>query len=250
MKTKRNIIRIDKEKCNGCGLCVTACAEGALRIVDGKAQLLSETYCDGLGACIGRCPQDAISIEQREVEVFDEAAVKRHLASVPPSPVSNLPPHPAARHNGLCPGIRPLSLEVKPRPDLNADACSVSELSNWPVQLHLVPVNAPYWQDAELLIVADCVPFAYPDFHETLLRGRKLIIACPKLDDASGYVEKLSSIIAGNDIKNITVARMVVPCCGGIVHMVQMALDASGKNIPLNIVTIGIDGELVEKKTS
>lgn len=249
---KRNIVNIDESKCDGCGLCVSACAEGAIQLVEGKAKLVSDIYCDGLGACLGECPRGAITIEQRDASAFDEKAVHKHLENL--SGKSKKEKH---AHAG-CPGMAALSFNNK---DKNAtkqnsntgnrqDSCSTlsSELSQWPVQMHLVPPVAPYWDKADLLICADCVPFAYPNFHSELLKGKKLVIACPKLDDTDPYLEKLTTIFKENNIKSITVARMEVPCCGGIVMIAQRALQESGKQIPFSTVTISIRGEILEGK--
>jgi len=234
-KIKRNIILIDKEKCNGCGLCVKACAEGALKIVNGKAELVSETYCDGLGACLGECPQDAITIVQKEAEGFDEKAVQANLGAKQEH-------HDHGGHK--CPGMKSFEIPTK---DSASCQCSAnkSQLTQWPVQLHLVPVQALFWKDADILIAADCVPCAYPDFHQSILRGRKLIIACPKLDDTSEYKEKLTEIFASNDIKSITVAHMEVPCCTGLLNIAHEAYLESGKNIPFTTIKIAIKGNIM-----
>lgn len=224
---KRKIILIDKNKCDGCGKCVSACVEGAIQLVDGKAELVSEVYCDGLGACIGECPQGAITIEEREAEAFNENAAKAHVAAV---------------NGNACKGSMIFNMNnKKSQPDKNGK--SLSALGNWPVQLRLAPVDAPFWKNADLLITADCVPFAYGDFHGKFLAGKKVVMACPKLDDYSTYIEKLSSIISYNDIKSVTVAHMEVPCCSGIVRMTQMALAASGRDIPFHKIKITISGE-------
>ena len=237
---KRKIIMIDEKKCNGCGLCVPACHEGALAIVDGKARLVKDSYCDGLGDCLGECPQGAITIEERDVDPYDEAAVRKHLADREKAAAKPAPPA------GGCPGLRAFSLATpKPAP---AAAPAPSSLSQWPIQLHLVSPQAPYWQGSDLLIAADCVLAAYPDLHGKLLKGRKLIIACPKLDDTGNHVAKLAAIFAGNDIRSLTVARMEVPCCGGLSHIVEQALAASGRSIPLETVTIGIQGGILGRK--
>ncbi|HPN84050.1 MAG TPA: 4Fe-4S binding protein [Victivallales bacterium] len=235
MKMKRKIVKIDQDKCTGCGLCVNACAEGAIQMVDGKAKLVSDVYCDGLGACLGDCPYGAISIEEREAEVFNENAVKNRLAEIR---------KPEVQHSG-CPGMKMFSMERKTvkkgaSPSVEPD----SELSQWPIQLHLVPVSAPYFEDSDLLLAADCTAFALGSFHGKLLSGRKLIIACPKLDDSGEYTEKLSAIIKKNNVKSITAARMEVPCCGGIANFAREARRISGKNIPLKVVVIGIDGSI------
>ncbi|MDD2715067.1 MAG: 4Fe-4S binding protein [Candidatus Wallbacteria bacterium] len=227
---QRKIVKIDKNKCNGCGLCVEACNEGAIGIVKGKAKLLSETYCDGLGTCLAECPQGAIFIEEREAKPFDELAVikkEKKLACGCPSS--------AAR-------------ELKPAPRKTpAEKCGPSQLKNWPVQLNLMPVNAPYFKQAGLLIAADCVPFAYASFHSQLLAGKILLIGCPKLDDAQHYMMKLSEIFNANDIHSITIAFMEVPCCHGLARLVRQALEQSGQRISITLIKIGINGELLEK---
>jgi len=238
---KRKVVNIDQEKCNGCGLCVDACHEGAIELVNGKARLVSDVYCDGLGACLGECPQDAIRIEEREAAPFDVEAVKarqQHSAKPPPSG---------------CPGMRALSFGADPvagsaTPSAPA-ASAPSQLRQWPVQLHLVPVEAPYWAGADLLISADCVAFAYGDFHGDLLRGRRLVIACPKLDDTSAYVDKLARILALNDIRSVTVAHMEVPCCTGLVRIVSAALDQCGKDVPFATVKVGLRGDVLERQS-
>ena len=236
---KRKIVKINEKKCTGCGLCIPNCAEGALQIVDGKARLVKEIYCDGLGACLGHCPEDAITIEERDAALFDEKATEKHLEGLKKKELEKkeLPCG--------CPGTAVKTLKAKgSRLKAQGKRKSESELGNWPVQLMLVPVEAPYLKDAELLIAADCVPFAYPDFHEDFLKGKALVIGCPKLDAATIYEEKLAEIIKHNNIKNITVAHMEVPCCFGLNHIVGEAVRLSGKNVSLKEVTIGIRGEV------
>ncbi|MGQ9732929.1 MAG: ATP-binding protein [Candidatus Zipacnadales bacterium] len=230
MRVVRNIIKIDEEKCTGCGLCVPACEEGAIAIIDGKARLLSELYCDGLGNCLGNCPEGAITIEQREAEPFDPLAVKKHLAE------SDMPPPPAAR---ACPGVAARPLE---------DSGHGSRLGNWPVQLRLVPVEAPYFDNADLLIAADCTSFAVADFHERFLADRILLVGCPKLDDTELYARKLAQIFGRNNIHSIHIIRMEVPCCMGLVHLVVQALQAAGKELPMTVTVIGVRGEVQETK--
>ena len=249
----RNIIRIDEFKCDGCGQCVSGCAEGALQVIAGKARLVSEIYCDGLGACLGKCPQGAITIEQREAGDFDEAAVRQHLRRQQgPAPVagprfSGIPLQ-AGPVRGGCPSARPQTLrltpEAAPEP-VGTSAGATPQLRNWPVQLHLVPTQAPYFQNARLLLAADCVPFAYPEFHSQLLAGRVLLIACPKLDDTEAYRRKLPQILAANSIQSIDLAYMEVPCCTGLVHLVQEALVESGRQIPVRLIRIGIRGQVL-----
>jgi Pyruvate/2-oxoacid:ferredoxin oxidoreductase delta subunit len=256
---KRKIIKIDEAKCNGCGLCVPACHEGALAIIDGKARLVKDSYCDGLGDCLGECPQDAIVIEERDVDPYDEAAVQKHLADRAKASAKPAPPAggcPGMRAfslatakpaGGGCPGSRAASFEA-PKAAAADSAPAQSALSQWPIQLHLVSPNAPYWEDADLLVAADCVLAAYPDLHSKLMKGRRLIIACPKLDDTGNYVEKLAAILATNSIKSLTVARMEVPCCGGICQIVGDALARSGRDIPTETITIGIQGDVLSRK--
>lgn len=265
-KLLRPIVTIDESKCNGCGQCVTSCAEGALQIIDGKVRLVSETYCDGLGACLGECPQGAITVEQKEAEAFDEAAVTAHLASQN----GKASPGTAARPNvhaskvtmagHACPGsqmrmLRPqaahaLSPNAKVASAAPASAIqNESALVNWPVQLSLLPAGAPYLQNADLLISADCVPFALPDFHSRFLSGRTLAIGCPKLDDVMFYRDKLAEIFRRNEIASIHVVYMEVPCCTGLVRAVQSALVEAGKDIPLTLSRIGIDGEVQETQS-
>ena len=236
MKTLRKIVKIDEEKCTGCGECVIACAEAAIQIIDGKARLVSETYCDGLGACLGECPEDAIAIEEREAEEFDEEATEVHIKQL-----EEEESRPRA-----CPGAAAMQIErqAAPASDVPSEAAP-SELTNWPVQLMLVSPAASYFQDADLLLAADCVPFALADFHTRFLRGRPLIIGCPKLDDASYYVEKMTEILKQSSVKSLTVVHMEVPCCSGLSYIASRAVAASGKDIPVDDVTISIQGSQI-----
>jgi len=245
---KRQIIKIDEEKCNGCGLCTQACAEGALAVIDGKARLVSEIYCDGLGACLGECPQGALTIETREAEEFDEAAVEAHLAEPEPCncPSMAFAPQPAM-HTG-CPGSRVRVFEETDTPSPQPSPSGggnrePSALRQWPVQLALVPVDAPFLQGAELLIAADCVPVAYAGFHQDLLACRALVVGCPKLDDVASYQLKLTEMLRHSDIRKVTVARMEVPCCAGMVAAARRAVMASGRDIPFEEIVIGVKGE-------
>jgi len=244
----RKIVRIDPDKCDGCGLCVPSCAEGAIRIVDGKARLAADNLCDGLGNCLGTCPRGAITIEERPAEEFSEQAVEAHKQKTAPKP-----PLPCG-----CPGTLARLLKARgpaqacaqPGSD-RAEAVSAaggrpSRLGNFPVQLALVPPSGPTWQGADVLLAADCVAFALPDFYDRLLIGRTLAVACPKLDDVGPYVEKLANIFANNDIRSLTVARMEVPCCGGLVRAAQAALERCGRDIPLRVVTVHLDGTTEE----
>jgi Pyruvate/2-oxoacid:ferredoxin oxidoreductase delta subunit len=239
--TKRKIVKIDEEKCNGCGLCIPNCAEGALQIVDGKAKLMSEKFCDGLGACLGHCPQDAITVIEREAEDFDEKAVELHLHK---QKQARPKPQPAPVFGG-CPSSRAMHFKApETRTETGSTTRSVSQLTQWPVQLKLVPVNAPYFEDADLLVAADCVPFAYPDFHRDFIKGKIVVVGCPKLDDIEYYREKLTEIFKANSVKAVTVPYMEVPCCFGLVKATEDAIAASGKDIPLKKVKIGIRGDM------
>lgn len=242
----RKVIRIDEEKCDGCGDCVTSCAEGAIAVIDGKARLVSDVYCDGLGACLGHCHQGAINIEEREAEEFDQVKTREHLGplrnrkSEPgPLPLADVPPQ--------CPGSMIRSLGSKAAASWNGDGARIapqpSELMNWPVQLTLVSPNAPYFQGADLLLVADCVPFACADFHQRFLRGKPVIIGCPKLDQAEFYVKKLAEILRAAEPKSITVIHVEVPCCSGLTRIAQYARGMAESDIPLEDVTVRIGGE-------
>lgn len=237
----RSIIRINEEKCTGCGLCVTSCAEGALKIIDGKAKLVSDIYCDGLGACIPECPEGALTVEERETGEFNEEAVKKHLKMQESAP----PVHHSHPHHQSCPSAQILHLEREPtgKEEVKTLEKSAPMLSHWPVQLRLLPLNAPFFEDADLLITADCVPFAYSSFHQDFLQGRTVVVGCPKLDDAEFYKKKLTEIFSQNKIQSITVVNMEVPCCFGLYHLVNGALEASGKSIPLRQEVITIKGD-------
>lgn len=230
----RKIIKIDKEKCDGCGLCVPACHEGALQIIDGKARLVKESYCDGLGDCLGECPRGAISMEEREADPFDQQAVteNRQKTAVPRG----------------CPGSTAMSLPKKAAPTPGKREEQESMLQQWPVQLHLVSPQAPYWHQADILVAASCVPVAFGDFQSKLLQERKIVIACPKLDRTEGYLEKLTAILKHNQIASVTVAHMEVPCCSGLVSLVEQALSACGKVIPYRRIKVGIQGGILEEK--
>ncbi|WP_346708210.1 4Fe-4S binding protein [Massilistercora timonensis] len=218
----RKIIHIDQEKCNGCGACANACHEGAIQMVDGKAALIRDDYCDGLGDCLPACPTGAITFEEREAAAYDHEAVQKHLAA-----------------QGKVSQESQLSHQTK--------APQESQLSQWPVQIKLAPLTAPYFDQAHLLIAADCTAYAYASFHQDFIRGRVTLIGCPKLD-AVDYTEKLTQILRQNSIKSLTIVRMEVPCCGGLEHAATQALKASGRFIPWQVMTIGIDGRILENK--
>jgi Pyruvate/2-oxoacid:ferredoxin oxidoreductase delta subunit len=240
MKTRvlRKIVKIDEEKCNGCGACIISCAEGALQIIDGKARLVSEKYCDGLGACLGKCPQDAISVVDAQAAEFDEAATRLHLQKKE----STAP----ADENLPCGCSSAAVQHFKPEDCTEAghNVHEPSRLGHWPVQLTLVPPHAPFLQGADVLLAADCVPCAYAGFHRDFLRDRALLLACPKLDDFPTHLKKLTDILNSSDVKTITVVHMEVPCCSGLVHMATRAIRESGKDIPLQEITISAQGEI------
>ncbi|TET12971.1 MAG: 4Fe-4S ferredoxin [Dehalococcoidia bacterium] len=254
-KVLRKIVKIDEEKCDGCGVCVPACAEGALQIVDGKAKLVSEIYCDGLGACLGECPQGAITIEEREANEFDEEAVEHHLhqqerieEELPCGcPSATVTQFEKEKVPFGCPSARVTRFDtVEGTGVAPVDAASQrSMLSHWPVQLTLVPPRAPFLQGADLVLAADCVPFAYAGFHRDFLRDHALLVACPKLDDFQAHLSKLTEILRQSQVKSLTVVHMEVPCCSGLVHMAREAIRASGKEVPFREVTIGIRGDLM-----
>ncbi len=245
---KRKIVKIDEDQCNGCGLCIPNCAEGALRIVEGKVKLISEKFCDGLGACLGKCPQDAITVIEREAEDFDERAVEAYLRAKPEAKPQLEPKSQPALFVG-CPSSRAMHFKTaQPQTEAVPHQAQVSMLSQWPIQLKLVPINAPYFQDANLLVAADCVPFAYADFHKDFLKEKAVVMGCPKLDDIQQYVEKLTQIFRSNSIKSITIPYMEVPCCFGLVKATEEALKASGKDIPLKKVKIGTRGDIKSEK--
>ncbi|MHB0946071.1 MAG: ATP-binding protein [Sedimentisphaerales bacterium] len=238
--TLRNIVKIDEAKCNGCGQCVSACAEGAIKLINGKAKLISETYCDGLGVCLGHCPQDAITVEQRDCAQFDEKAVEKHLESQ-----KNVCPSLPAEKGFVCPGTSAKQFNKKD----SASGDVSSQLSHWPIQLHLVSSNAPFFKNADLLVAADCVAFAMGEFHSKFLKGRSVVIACPKLDDTSPYLDKLAEIISNNNLKSLTVVHMEVPCCSGLTRLVQQAVAKTGKKMKFEDITIGLDGKVKKQKS-
>lgn len=253
----RKIIRIDETKCTGCGLCIPNCAEGSLEIRDGKAVLVRDALCDGLGACLGHCPEGALTIEERDAEEFDEHLVEHRLAEMgkhhPPAASPAPPGCPSSRPMSLgggCPSARPLDLRIPTPTPASRDATlgAAPELTHWPVQLALLPPTAPFFRGAELLLTADCVPFAYPDFHAVLLKGKAVAVACPKLDNTGPHFQKLVQVFRNAGLKGVTVVRMEVPCCGGLSAMAKDALRESGSNLPLREVVIGRDGTIVEDR--
>ncbi len=233
----RRIVKIDEEKCNGCGLCAGACHEGAIEMRNGKATVIRDDYCDGLGDCLPVCPTGAISFEEREAAAYDQAAVDAHLASKGKKPMAA---------GGGCPGSMAKAMVRKTAPAPVAEAQDMeSELAQWPVQIKLVPVNAPYFDGANLLVAADCTAFSYANFHKKFMHNHVTLIGCPKLDEGD-YAEKLTAILQHNNIKSVKIVRMEVPCCGGMENAVKRALQASGKMIPWQVVVISTDGRILE----
>jgi NAD-dependent dihydropyrimidine dehydrogenase PreA subunit len=271
---KREIIKIDENKCNGCGICISNCPEGAIQLIDGKARLVGELLCDGLGACIGKCPEGAISVEEREAQAYDEVLVLKNIISAGGNVLTahlkhlfdhqqndylqqalnyletNKIPIPQYKnqtknteHKG-CPSVQPL--QFKNKVDISQNTSNQSQLSQWPIQLQLLNPSAPYFKNADLVIAADCVPFSYANFHERFLKNKILIIFCPKLDQTiDAYVEKLTAIFKNNNIQSITLVHMEVPCCGGVGRLVEKALHQSSKNIVIKDYTISLNGNLV-----
>ncbi len=247
MKVKRKIIEIDDERCDGCGQCVPSCAEGAIEIIDGKARMVAEKYCDGLGACLGECPNDALTIVEREADDFDEEAVEAYLKEKDQSVKQTEQPLP-----GGCPSARIQTfIPSTPCQAANAPAAQSnagSALSHWPIQIHLVPPNAPFLKGADLLIAADCTPVAYPNFHQDFLKGKVVMVGCPKFDDVQGYIRKLTDTFRTADIKRITTVVMEVPCCSGLPMILEKAMEAAGKDIPMEEVVISTRGEILSRQ--
>ena len=240
-KMIRKIIRIDKEKCNGCGACADACHESAIDIINGKAELVREHFCDGLGDCLPECPTGAISFEEREAPEYDEEAVKEAQKKI-------FAKNQAITAHAGCPGSKSMQIQRSEIPKSGKPSSTtgqVSNLQNWPVQIKLAPVHAPYFNGAKLLIAADCTAYAYAGFHQDFIRNKVTLIGCPKLDQVD-YSEKLTAIIQNNDIQSVTIVRMEVPCCGGLEMATRKALQNSGKFIPWQVITIGIDGNIIE----
>ncbi len=237
---RRQIIRIDQEKCDGCGMCVPSCAEGAIQIVGGKAQLVSDQFCDGLGACLGECPQGALTIEEREAEEFTGPAPG--AAGHQPPEAAAAPPEPASEAF-VCPGSRMQQFQP-----VGAPAAGASALAHWPVKLRLVAPKAPFLKGAHLLIAADCAPFAAGDFHARYLEGKVVLCGCPKFDDAEEHTAKLAAILKENDVSEITIVNMEVPCCFGLVKIVREALNAAGKSLAVNICTLRTTGQVLQQQ--
>jgi NAD-dependent dihydropyrimidine dehydrogenase PreA subunit len=279
LKSRRKIISIDEQKCNGCGLCIPNCPEGAIQMIDGKARLISDIFCDGLGACLGHCPEGAITIEERETEAYDESLVMENIIRQGPNVIrahiEHLKDHGEteflkqamsvlAKHGieykenqtmnhqhavpGGCPGSRTIDMSGDPTGEENISGNRPSQLRQWPVQLHLVSPNAPYFRGKDVLLAADCTAFALGDFHKDWLKGRSLAIACPKLDDQQEiYLQKLQSMIEEAKINTLTVLIMEVPCCGGLVHLAKKAAESSSRKIPIKQVVVSLQGAILSE---
>lgn len=242
MKIIRKIIEIDEDLCDGCGNCVPSCAEGAIKIIDGKAKVVKDQYCDGLGACLGECPQDALKLVEREAEAFDEEAVEAYLESEKKSQAAPAPPGCGCPSEQLVTFPQAASCQTANKP---ARMNSASALGHWPVQIRLVPPTAPFLKEADLLVTADCVPVAYASFHEDFLKDKVVMMGCPKFDDVDSYVEKFTQIFAANTINSITVLIMEVPCCSGLPGILKRAMALAGKEIPLSTTVITRRGEIL-----
>lgn len=247
MKVERKIIEIDEDLCTGCGQCIMQCAEGALEIVDGKAKIVSDKFCDGLGACLGECPTGALKIIKREADDFDEKAVEEHLTTLKKA---DKPSEESAACG--CPSATMQSFS-RPMPYISvsepvAHENQSSELTHWPVQIRLVPPNAPFLKNADLLVAADCTPIAYRSFHKDFLEGRVIMVGCPKFDDAAAYVDKFAELFSQSSVKSVTVVVMEVPCCQGLPLMVKRGMDMAGKNVPMDLAIVSVRGEILKKE--
>ncbi len=249
MKVIRRIIEIDEERCDGCGLCVPACAEGSLEIVDGKARVIADNLCDGLGACLGECPNDALRIVEREAEAFDEGAVEMHLsgrAEETPQPGQETPAAASGCPSAVIQQFDPKAAATPFRPSTEPNP--ESALSHWPVQIRLVPPTAPFLKSADLLVVADCVPLAFPSLHQDFMKDKTVLVGCPKFDDAPMYVDRFRQIFETAGIRSITSVMMEVPCCSGLSTILRKALEKSGRHIPLEEVTISTRGKIIKRE--
>jgi NAD-dependent dihydropyrimidine dehydrogenase PreA subunit len=247
LKVKRKIIQINEDKCDGCGFCVPSCAEGAIQIIDGKAKLVADKYCDGLGACLGECPRGALTIVERDAEEFDEASVEKHIKLLEANHVSEPPTMACGCPSALIQSFMPAQPCARANEPV-AQISAMSALSHWPVQIRLMPSTAPFLKNADLLVAADCTPVAYPRFHDDFLKGKVVLVGCPKFDDADMYSNKFADIFRDAEIRSVSVLVMEVPCCQGLPVMIKKGMENAGKNIPLEKVVIARSGEIVKRE--
>ena len=245
MKVRRKIIEIDEERCDGCGLCILGCAEGALKVIDGKAKVVADKFCDGLGACLGECPNDALTIVEKETDEFDEIAVEEHLSQMEKQTVHQTPAPSSGCPSATLQSFAPTACQNANQPI--AHEGGLSALSHWPVQIRLVPPQAPFLKNAHLLVAADCTPLAYADFHERLLKGKVVLMGCPKFDDVQDYIDRFAAIFTASDIASITAAIMEVPCCSGLPYLIKKGMEKAGKTIPMETVVISTRGQILEQ---
>lgn len=246
MKVRRKIIEINEERCDGCGLCIIGCAEGALKIVDGKAKVIADKFCDGLGACLEECPKDALTIVEKKADEFDEVAVEEHLSQMEKDATQKTPVPPVGCPSARLQTFAPTACQKANQPI--SQERSTSALSHWPVQIRLVPPQAPFLKNADLLVAADCTPMAYPDFHERLLKGKVVLMGCPKFDDVQDYIDRFAAIFNQSDIASITAVVMEVPCCAGLPYIIKKGMEKSGKTVPMETVVISTRGEILEQQ--
>lgn len=245
MKIKRKIIKIDEDKCDGCGNCVPSCAEGAIQVIEGKARLVAEKYCDGLGACLRECPQDALNVVEMEADDFDEKAVEQHLSAIAATKKETPVMACGCPSTQIQSFAKPVTCEELNRPKKQE---SVSALSHWPIQIKLVPPTAPFLKGADLLVAADCTPFAYPDFHRDFINGKVVMVGCPKFDDAQSYVQKFSDLFKTAGIKSVTVVTMEVPCCQGLPVIVKKGMEGANVHIPMSHVILSLQGKIIRRE--
>ncbi len=248
MRVRRKIIEIDEERCDGCGQCIIGCAEGALKLVDGKAKVVADKFCDGLGACIGECPNDALTIVEKEADEFDEIAVEEHLSRMEKKQTGEAPAPSSGCPSATLQSFAPTSCQKANQP--TAHEGGASALSHWPVQIRLVPPNAPFLKNANLLVAADCTPLAYPDFHARLLKGKVVLMGCPKFDDVQDYIDRFAAIFSASDIASITAVIMEVPCCSGLPYIIKKGMEKAGKTVPMETVVISTRGEILEQRVA
>ena len=248
MKVRRKIIEIDEERCDGCGLCIIGCAEGALTVMDGKAKVVADKFCDGLGACIGECPNDALTIVEKETDEFDEIAVEEHLSQMEKEKAHEAPAPASGCPSATWQSFAPTACQKANQPTTHAGG--ISALSHWPVQIRLVPPQAPFLKNAHLLVAADCTPLAYPEFHERLLKGKVVLMGCPKFDDVQDYIDRFAAIFSASDIASITAAIMEVPCCSGLPYIIKKGMEKAGKTVPMETVVISTRGQILEQQVA